>query len=919
MPWRSLALLAALVTATAVPAFLLVTASAWQEGAKNEIARRVVDEADLERSGVDIRLEVLFRAENLFEADELLRSEIDRLPANTEADLTLYTLPAGAESTSGQPIGTPLRIVARAGAQAQVRVLDAADEPDGGLWISDWYAERFGLDIGDDLRVEAGFVGDVAFNDVVPGLGRVERWTITAIYEAIWDEDGDAPDGYWSALPAEILPRYLRPLQAPSTALALADPAVLADSGLTGFARWRTTSTGLPDTLEGLTAHRGAYRAAETALVADGELSRALRSAGAAAGRNPSFSTDLYETVGTATLAADQIDAPMRSTVSLGLALAIGVVGAAGFFVVERRRGEFRLLAGEGDGPFRLGLRVAVQVVLPSVLGAGVAVGLGLLVGRVFGPGSGWAGATVPTVTVVALTAGAVCGIGLVSGVLGARTLTFDRRSSGATGAAIRAGVAAGLGATAWLWFQTAESAAGRVDLASISLPVAAFVTAGLLALAAIDQILRRVPRPRAHRRPTLLLGVRRVQAGAVPLRLTALAIGIGVGLVITSVTLVATFDRAVDTKLATQIGAETRWSLAASEPTADLDLPPNTALLAHQDTRVAPGGRPTRVVAIDPADLDGAVSWPSAFGLDPATAAALLAGGDGTFVPAIAIDGEGTPDTGAFGTMQPFPYRVVARAESLPLAGEFGATILISATAVDDLSERYHDELTRTEDALRLEEAQELAAEAAAAGTEFDIEEYLASRPTVPFIPATERFRTHIVSALGLADLRARLGDLEPREEFSSVARRNDADLVGVRLGFEFVRVVGAAALLLAFAALTLHIAARRRTAALSSVMARAVGLPPRAIIGGTVVEIATVVAATVGATALIAPIVVARLAERFEPLPDTPPGVTTRYDHLGMISAAIGVVAIASLAAALVERRDLARSPVEVLRHAA
>ena len=919
VPWRSAPLLAALIAATALPAFLLVAAAAWQLGAENAIAEQVADDADLSRSGADVRLEVSFQAAPLDHADALLRAELQKLPATTEADLTLYTLPAGAESPSaGQTMGTPLRIVARDGMLDQVEIVSSTDQPEDGLWISDWYAERFGLGLGDDLRFEAGFVGDAAFNDTVPGLGRVESWTITAIYQAIWDEDGSAPDGYWAELPQEVLPRYLRPLQAPSTSLALVDLDVLADSGLTGFARWRNQSVELPTTLDGLQAHRSAYRAVETSLVAGGPLSDALRAAGAGAGRNPSFTTDLYDTVALAVDAADPIEAPMRASLALGMALAAAVIAATGIFVVEQRRQEFRLLAGEGDGPLGLGRRVAAQLAAPSIVGSAIAVAGGLLVGRIIGPGSTWATPSIPVLAVTATTLAAVLGTGLIAGFVGARTLTAGAErapSSAATGRTAFAGAAV---LATWLWFQTADPSAGRVDLASVSLPVVAFVAAGLLAMVLLDLILRRTPAPSARRRPTLLLGLRRIQAGALPLRIAALSIATGLGLVVASVTLVATFEHAVEAKLATEVGAETRWTLSGTQPTADIDLPPGTVILSHQDTRTSPGGRPTRVVAIDPATLGDPIAWPDAFGIDRRTAIELLEGGDGSFVPAIAVEGEPTPDSGAFGTLQPFPYRVVGRATSVPLAGEFGSTILVSATSLDALSQRFYEELSRTEEALRQAEARELAAQAAVAGEDFDIDEYLRTRPTVPFIAATERFRANVVSDLSPAELRRELPELEPRVELSTAQRRSDADLVGVRLGFEFVRVVGAVALLLSFVALLLHVAARRKAAALSSVMARAVGLRPRAIVAATALEIGAVVGVTVAATSVAVPAVAARLTARFEPLPSTPPEATIQVDPVFVTMTAAGVVLLVTATAALVERRDLVRSPAEVVRDA-
>ncbi len=918
IPWSSPVLVAAMATAAAAPVFLLVVAAGWQSAAEDQIASRVAATADLRVNGVDVWMEAQFEGAAVAKADELVEQRfaaIDRLEPPT---FTLYTLLGKVSSPLlDRAIGTPVRLLAQDGALDSVTVVEQSDQPRSGIWVSRWFAEQFELGIGDPLLFEAGFVGDVAFNDVIPGQGTVEASVVTAIYEELWDEEGSPVGGFWGDVPPELLPRYVGPLGGPSTTLMLVDPVVLADSEVTGVVRWRSAANSTPDTLDGLQSLQSQYRRFETALVADGPLADAMLSLSTTAGRRPQFVTEFYETASRAEQAARRIGDPMRSGLTLGLVLSLSVLVAVGFFVVEQRRSEFRLLASDGDRWFRLGARVAAQSVAPAAIGVGAAVLVGATVVRWFGPAGRWSIDGLPWPSVLATFALAVVGTALVAGLVGQSTVTGPGAAAGTVSRTAGYLAFAGLAITlALLWIQAGERQSG-VDTASLALPVVAFLLATSLFDGGLRLLLRVARAPSARDRPGLLLAWRRIAQGARPLRLATMAIGVGFGLVVTSVALVATFDRNLDAKLATQVAGTTRWTVFGTVPD-DFALPPRTTWLFNQDTVVSPGGRTTRVVAVDEATFRSALSWHDEFGIDIDEAAELLQADLSGALPAIAIAGEGVPSEGGFGSTQSFPFQVVRRIDSLPLAGEFGATLLVSADRLDALGAARHELLLSGELERRAAELRAEQAKAELAGEVFDQEAHEAALPTLPrFIPPTDRYRRQLVSALTDSELEAAVEPgLSIRDRFSTTGSRADPNLVATRFAYEYVRVVGAVAVAVALAAMALYLVSRRRAAAMSSLMSRSMGIAANRMVASTVIEIAIVVAVGLFGAALAAPPVIRRLASRFDPLPRIPPGVDPVLGWSTIAGLGLLLVLLAAVFAMLIEWRDARRPAHEAVR---
>lgn len=867
---------AAIATAAAAPVFLLVVAVGWQASAEDDLASSIAETVDLRANGVDLAVDSSFSAAAVEHADDLVLDRFDEIDRLNPSKRVLYTLPGRVSSpVRDQTIATPARLMAQEGAFDQVRVIEQSTDAADGIWISDWFAEQFDLQVGDPLTFGSGSAG---------GFGEVESPVITAVYERLWDENNTPPAEFWRAVAPELIPRYISPIGGPSNTLILVAPEVMASSGVTGVARWRADLASSPQSLDEFRSLQDEYRRFETALVADGPLATAMVNLANAGGAQPQFVTGYYETTTRVERAVGRLGDPMRSGLTLGLVLSLPVLVAAAFFVVEGRRSEFRLLASGGDRWFRIAARFAAQSIAPATIGVGASVLLGAAFVRWYGPNGVFSFAEVDWWAVLAILVLAVAGTSVVAGLVGQSLV-----GSAADGnqlpksAGVVAFIAAGAAAVL-LWVQAGEVGA-NVDTASLALPVIAFLLATSLSIGGLRMVVRHAPSPSARRRPGVLLAWRRVAQGARPLSIAVIAIGLGFGLVLTSVSLVATLDRSLDAKLATQIGGATRWTVAGELP-EERTLPAGSTWLHNQDTEVSPGRQRVRVVAVEEATFVSALSWHEEFGIDIDEAARLLRSDVGEALPVLAISGEGVPTRGGFGASQTYPYEVVARVNSLPMAGQFGSTIMVSSDRLDEWAR------------IRFEGALEEAV----------------------FRAPTSRFRHQIISVLSDQELEDELGslasELNVRERFSTSSQRSDPNLLATRFGYEYLRMVGGVAVVVALAALVLYLSARRRTAVLSSVMSRSIGVRASQIVGSTMLEIGVVVSTAIAGASVVALPVIRRLAARFDPAPDIPPSVGAVLGWSPIFGAGSALVVVAVVLAAIMEWRDLRRPVHEVLR---
>jgi putative ABC transport system permease protein len=81
------------------------------------------------------------------------------------------------------------------------------------------------------------------------------------------------------------------------------------------------------------------------------------------------------------------LEGPVQLLALAALLVALASVAGAGAFATAARRVESALLSARGRGPLTMGLKGALEAVLPALVGAGLGLGITLLLVRALGPG----------------------------------------------------------------------------------------------------------------------------------------------------------------------------------------------------------------------------------------------------------------------------------------------------------------------------------------------------------------------------------------------------------------------------------------------------------------------------------------------------------------------------------------------------
>jgi len=182
------------------------------------------------------------------------------------------------------------------------------------------------------------------------------------------------------------------------------------------------------------------------------------------------------------------------------------------------------------------------------------------------------------------------------------------------------------------------------------------------------------------------------------------------------------------------------------------------------------------------------------------------------------------------------------------------------------------------------------------------------------------DAFRKTVVSQAGAEQLTESLdgAGVRYRDVVSLVGERQNPSIVATRSAFGFLGVIGVTAAAAACVALGMFLSARRRSRALTGVITRSMGLSaPRAAMVSAF-ELGSMMLVSVGAGFVAAPLVVNRLAPRFDPAPGRPPSVDVLVDWVPLVvGALIGVVVVAVLVW-LSEWRDSRRPAGAVVRDA-
>ena len=867
VPWSEWALAGALVIAFATPVLLVGSADVWRAAAEDDLTERSVADASLVRNGVDVAVEASFSSDAVASADGELTAALSTIASLDTAQRTSYTLPG--PLTIGSPpqqVGPAVRLLGRAGALEAVDVATRLDDTSNGVWISTWFADRLGLELGDTVAVEAG-----------------APLRVVGLYEPLWAPGDELVlDDYWSSVPAELLPVYVEAFNEPNFELVLTDEATLLDSGLTGVVRWTAPLESIPTSYDELRRLRDEVRLLERGLVETGPLAASMKELATAEQRRPTLTTDIFTTTASVESAVRQLTAPLRSARALGAVVGLSAVFAVGAFLVERRRREFRLLASEGERWPIMSTRVACQLALPAIVGGAVGATAAVVGAKWFGPAISYDWAALPWDVIAVTIVVSVSLAALTAGLLGARSLRARHRET--ERAVRRALIVVLVAATVIVWAQVGRTtAAGQssLDLVVVALPVLAIMMTVLVLVALLGRIAR-FAGGHSERLPVEgYIAARRLAGESVAVRLVGGSLGLGIGLLVFAVAITTTLDRMVDVKLATTVGGVSSARLIDVVP-AGLEPPAPTTVIRSSDTRLTPGAAAARIVAIDPATYADAVSWSDEFGAGVDEVLDALAGPTDDSIPVIAIEGENVPPEGAFGLTRAYPYRVVATVRGFPTAGDRRVSVMASADAISEFAARQNDD------------------------------------PEAP--SPVDSFRSTAVSQATASALTEWLSasDVRYRDVVSQADVRESASIVAPRSAFAYLAVIGVTAAAAAAVAMALFLSARRRSSALAGVLTRSMGLPAWRAATISAIEIGAVLLAAVGAGLIAGPVVVERLAPRFDPAPDRPPAVSVVVDWAPLVVGAVAGVMIVSAMVWLSEYAASRRPAGSVVRDA-
>jgi hypothetical protein len=885
VPWSEWALAGALVVAFATPVLLVGSADVWRAAAEDDLAQRSVADASLARNGIDVAVESRFSPDAVASADAELTATLAAIAPLDAAERTSYTLPG--PLTIGPPplrrVGPAGRLVGRAGAVEAVDVVSQLDDTSDGVWISTWFADRLGVELGDTVAFDAGSIDDDAWNDLVQDGGVGAGFRVVGLYEPLWSADEELVlDEYWSSVPAVLLPTFVDTFNEPNFELVLTDEETLLDSGLTGVVRWTAPLESTPTSYDELRQLRDEVRRLERGLVETGALATSMKELASAEQRRPTLTTEIFSTTASVESAVRQLIAPLRSARALGAVVGLSAVFAVGAFLVERRRREFRLLASEGERWPIMSTRVACQLALPAIVGGAAGATAAVVGAKWFGPAVSYDWAALPWDVMAVAIVASVSLAALTAGVLGARSLRARHRET--ERAVRRALVVVLVVATVIAWAQVGRTtAAGQssLDLVVVALPVLAIMVTVLVLVALLGWTARFAGRHSERLPVEGFIAARRLAGESLAVRLVGGSLGLGVGLLVFAVAITTTLDRMVDVKLATSVGGVSSARLIDELP-ADLPPPAPTTVIRSSDTRLTPGAAAARIVAIDPETYADAVTWSDQFGPGVDEVLAELAGPIDDSIPVVAIEGENVPREGAFGLTRAYPYRVVATVRGFPTAGDRRISVLASADAITDFAARQNgdQEAPSPVDSFRSTAVSQASASA-------------------------------LTDWLSASDVRYR--DVVSREDV-----RESASIVAPRSAFAYLAVIGVTAAAAAAVAMALFLSARRRSSALAGVLTRSMGLPAWRAATISAIEIGAVLLAAVGAGLIAGPVVVERLAPRFDPAPDQPPTVSVVVDWAPLVVGAVAGVMIVSAMVWLSEYAASRRPAGSVVRDA-
>jgi hypothetical protein len=415
--------LAALLLALAVASRPLFVSSAASSALREELE-------DATRFGAGAAVVYESVSSRLHPAEANADDAIDRLndallpglggASDLDAPVLTVLGPAVTPGTEPGPSSQrQIRLLAKTDALAHVTKV--AGREAGGFWIADEAAEFMGLEPGDDLYLH-----------FESGASRQVR--IDGIYRALWKEPRTP---YWRSLAHFIYEQRAGSRAGPPPTFLIGNREQVAalSPGGRGQLRlrweWPLASTTLTlDEAERLEDRLRVFQQHAERLATRLRVTPECKGCPTFVAPEVSYSSSLPIAISAANARVSTLRGPADLLTVAGALVAVAVIGGAAAFAMARRRIEARVLFAHGASPGEIGVRAAVEAVLPVLVGS--LVGLGLAVGLIVlvGPGAVARSALVSAASAAGtVVPAAALLIGLISALL--FRLSGDRRARG--------------------------------------------------------------------------------------------------------------------------------------------------------------------------------------------------------------------------------------------------------------------------------------------------------------------------------------------------------------------------------------------------------------------------------------------------------------------------------------------------------
>jgi putative ABC transport system permease protein len=765
----------------------------------------------------------------------------------------------------------PMKPMYRTGFRQDLEVIDGGEGR--GLWVSERLAANLGAGVGDTVTVRSG----------------PERSDLPVV-AVVADLNDRRAEPQWCAFESLLEPTAMGDLPTPLVfvdldVLSFAHyDAAFATYGNVGInEQWtipvdidRMTAAEAEQLVADLPRLEEAYQLAQD----EYRAGRPERETRGFASEQPAIHTDLGVVTGRVVALGRALATSIDPLAGAVLVTALGLMGIAGSYWVDRRRSELRSLAARGVPPWALGVKAGLETLIP--IGSGAALGWALArpVVALAGPGGPVEGGAVSGGLVRAGIAAALAVLVVVVVAAGRSRSLLHTAEAGH-----RAGIGpllplATVATAYWVRSRLGDEAVvvgdrelvGSIDPLVVLYPMLAFAAAALLGGLVV---VRLAPwAARASGGPAVHLASRRIACA--PLLATVLVVGsaIPVATLVYSATLTRSTTSTIDAKGRSFVGADVAAPVYGfdSVPDAYADRATVVALIDRADFV----GQRIDILAIEPDTFTRGAYWDESFSEVPIDQLLARLGDlvDGV-APAIVANGAlGSGIVDARG--MELPIDVVGTAEVFPGSRRDRPLVVISREALVSAIEQ----ADRSPGVLRYllwvsgEEAE-----------------------TVGDVLRSESIGfSYTLPASRTLDLL----------KFQAVVWT-----------FDFLELYAALAGLIAIGAILLYADTRQRSRNLAYALARRMGLTRADHIRASFLETAIPVISGVALGAATALVTARTVYAALDPVPETPPGPRWVPAIELIVVTAIGALLVAWATSRISQRAADTADTSELLRH--